>query len=52
MAALSDGGVELGTAATADFAAHERTYRGFLALLKWSCIGIVVILVLMAIFLL
>ncbi len=52
MAAHGDGGVELGTAATVDFAAHERTYRGFLALIKYSSIAIVVILILMAIFLL
>jgi len=45
------GGVEIGTAASVDFAAHEKTYRGFLTLLKYSTAAIVVLLVLMAIFL-
>ena len=43
--AAHDGGVELGTAATVDFAAHERTYSGFLALLKWSSIAIILVMV-------
>lgn len=45
------GSVEIGTAASVDFAARERTYRGFLTLFKYSAAAIVVILVLMAIFL-
>lgn len=35
-----------------DYAEHERTYRGFLALAKWGSAAVVVILVLMAFFLL
>ena len=35
-----------------DYAAHEQTYRGFLTIMKWATIHVVVILVLMAIFLL
>jgi len=34
-----------------DYAEHERTYRGFLALAKWGSITLAVILVLMAFFL-
>lgn len=34
-----------------DYAAHEATYEGFLALTKYSTIAIIVILALMAIFL-
>ena len=45
------GGVELG-AGTVDFADHERTYLGFLSLLKYSTAAIAVILILMAFFLL
>lgn len=48
----SDGGVELGPGTTVDFADHERTYVGFLALLKYCSIAIVVVLILMAFFLL
>jgi hypothetical protein len=50
MAAHSDGGVEIGVAASVDYADHERTYRGFLTLLKYSMTGIIVVLVLLAIF--
>jgi hypothetical protein len=46
------GGVELGTGAIVDVADHERTYRGFLALLKYSSAAIAVVLILMAFFLL
>ena len=46
------GGVELGPGATVNVADHERTYLGFLALLKYSSIAIIVVLVLMAFFLL
>jgi hypothetical protein len=35
-----------------DGAEHERTYRGFLLLVKWGIIFNVVLLILMAIFLL
>jgi Bacterial aa3 type cytochrome c oxidase subunit IV len=34
-----------------DYAEHERTYEGFLALTKWGTISCVVILSLMAFFL-
>jgi len=34
-----------------DYAAHERTYLGFIALLKYSTIALVILLILMAIFL-
>ena len=34
-----------------DYVAHEQTYLGFLALVKWGTFSIVVILILMAIFL-
>jgi hypothetical protein len=34
-----------------DYAEHERTYRGFLALAKWGIVATVVILALMAYFL-
>lgn len=52
MAEHGSDSVEIGVAATVDYAAHERTYLGFLALIKYSTIAIVVILILMAIFLL
>ena len=45
MAAHSDGTVELGTAASVDYADHERTYLGFLALIKWSSIAIILVLI-------
>lgn len=35
----------------ADFAEHEKTFARFTALVKWACIGIAALLVLMAIFL-
>jgi len=35
-----------------DYAEHERTYRGFLALAKWGTVAVTVVLVLMALFLL
>lgn len=35
-----------------DYAEHERTYAGFLELVKWGTIFNVVLLILMAIFLL
>mgnify|MGYP001255507126 FL=1 len=36
---------------TNDIAAHERTYRGFLSLLKWGTGTVVVVLCLMRLFL-
>ena len=36
---------------TSDIAAHERTYRGFLSLLKWGTGTVVVVLCLMGLFL-
>jgi hypothetical protein len=51
MAAHGSAGVELGTGVTVDFAAHERTYRGFLTLLKYCTAGIAALLILMAFFL-
>lgn len=36
---------------TQDFAAHERTYRGFLSLVKWGTGTAVVVLCLMGVFL-
>ena len=51
MAAHGSEGVELGTPAIVDFATHERTYRGFLTLLKYCSIAILVLLILMAFFL-
>jgi hypothetical protein len=43
--------VEYATATGNDYAAHEQTYRLFLALVKWHLIVIIVILALMAYFL-
>jgi hypothetical protein len=37
---------------TNHFAEHERTYAGFLALMRWGTGSVVVVLALMAIFLL
>lgn len=34
-----------------DYGEHERTYAGFLRLLKWGTIAVAVVLVLMALFL-
>lgn len=34
-----------------DYAEHERTYSGFMALMKWVVIGLVVLLALMGYFL-
>jgi hypothetical protein len=46
------GGVELGAGGIVDMKAHERTYSGFLNLLKYSLVGSFIILILMAFFLL
>ncbi len=35
-----------------DYAEHDRTWAGFVAVTKWSMIGLCVLLILMAIFLL
>jgi hypothetical protein len=50
MAEHADGAVEMG--GIVDPADHQRTYQGFLKLLKYSATGVVVLLILMAIFLL
>jgi hypothetical protein len=42
---------EYSTAQGNDYAAHEQTYLGFLALVKWSVIVIAIILIGMAYFL-
>lgn len=34
-----------------DYEAHEKTYEGFIALVKWGTVSVVIILVLMAFFL-
>lgn len=45
-------GYEISKGAQMDYAAHNRTYSGFLAMFKYGTIGVIGILVLMAIFLL
>ena len=45
------GAVEYATATGNDYPAHEATYEGFLALVKWGVITIVITLILMAYFL-
>ncbi|MBR0756023.1 aa3-type cytochrome c oxidase subunit IV [Bradyrhizobium jicamae] len=46
------GEVAYTTADGNDYPAHEQTYEGFLMLVKWGTISVIVILVLMAFFLL
>lgn len=46
------GTVELGIATGVNFTDHEKTYLGFLKLLKYSSAAIAIVLILMAIFLL
>ena len=46
------GTVELGVATGTNYADHQQTYRGFLKLLKYTSVSIVVLLILMAYFLL
>jgi hypothetical protein len=46
------GSVEIGTADGINYADHLHTYEGFLKLLKYVCVGIVIALILMAYFLL
>lgn len=47
----SHGTTEYATAEGNDYAEHERTYRMFLAMVKWGVITIAIILILMAYFL-
>jgi hypothetical protein len=46
------GAIEIGTATGNDYPAHLRAYEGFLGFVKYSIIGLVILLVLMAFFLL
>lgn len=46
------GATEIGTATGTDLADHVRTYDAFIGLTKWGSIGVAVVLVLMAFFLL
>lgn len=46
------GAVEIGTATGVDYNDHLATYRLFLGISKWVTIGIVILLILMAFFLL
>jgi hypothetical protein len=43
--------VEYATATGNDYAEHEKTYRLFISLVKWSAYGLIALLALMAIFL-
>jgi len=43
--------VEYATATGNDYEDHERTYRRFLTMTKWSVYSVIVILILMAYFL-
>ena len=43
--------IEYATATGNDYAEHERTYKRFLALIKWHLIVILALLILMAYFL-
>jgi hypothetical protein len=45
------GEVEYATAEGMDYAAHEQTYRNFIALVKGTLAAVVMIVILMAIFL-
>ena len=45
------GEVAYTTADGNDYPAHEATYEGFLALVKWGLISVIVLLILMAYFL-
>ncbi len=46
------GAIEFGSAATVSYDDRLQTYTGFLRLVKYSVTGIIILLVLMAIFLL
>lgn len=48
---MAEHSVSYSTAPGNDYAAHEATYKGFLALAKWGTISLIVLLVLMAFFL-
>lgn len=48
---MAEHSVSYSTAPGNDYAEHEGTYKGFLALTKWGTISAVVVLVLMAFFL-
>ncbi len=48
----SHGEVAYTTADGNDYAAHEQTYEGFLALVKYGSIAVIAVLTLMALFLL
>lgn len=45
------GTVEYATATGNDYAAHERTYRGFVHFVKYGTIAVALLMVFMAIFL-
>ncbi len=45
------GATEVGTATAIDVANYERTYRGFLRLVKYCVAAVAIVLILMAIFL-
>jgi hypothetical protein len=45
------GAVEIGTATGVDYNDHLNMYRRFLSITKWVSIGIIVVLILMATFL-
>lgn len=44
-------GTTMADHAAMDYAEHEKTYKFFVAMTKWGTIGVIVLLVLMAIFL-
>jgi hypothetical protein len=46
------GAAETGTATGTDYADHLRTYDGFINLAKYGAIGLVILMILMAFFLL
>ncbi|HET7714858.1 MAG TPA: aa3-type cytochrome c oxidase subunit IV [Bauldia sp.] len=46
------GAVEFGTATGVDYNDHLAAYRRFLTLTKWVAVGVIIVLVLMALFLL
>ncbi len=46
------GAVEIGTATGVDYNDHLNSYRLFLSMTKWVSIGVIILLVLMAFFLL
>lgn len=46
------GAAEIGTATGTDYADHLRTYDGFIAFTKYGTIGLIILMILMAFFLL